>query len=313
MGRKKQSEFLDSGIINEKNVEKAEHVILGVPYDVTSSGMKGADKGPAAVMEALREQIEPHNTQVGYAACEFAKIAYVCEDLVSSFSPAKMVEAVSAVCYWLLREGRRLTIIGGEHSVTIPALKAYAKMHNADEVTILHIDAHLDLRDKDEFRRKPYGEFAHCCVMRRAYDFGFRHFVQVGARSYSEEEIEFVKFISSKGDYFMDDYSRGMRMNNLPGIAQEICTEKVWVSLDVDGICPGDMPATGTPVGGGPSFEYVRELLFQVSRQKIIVGADVVEVAPDLGLTNLTAYNAAQLAYDLIAYRIDREREVQGK
>lgn len=290
-----KSAFIDGGIINS-DVQQAEQVILGLNYDVTSSGLKGADKGPKAILDALNYQIEPYNLYLNCEPCGKIKIAcHECGNL-NKMNPEKMFGFGKAICATFLRRGQRLAIVGGEHSVTIPALAAYSELNNVENITILHIDAHLDLRDTDEFRVKPYGKYAHCCVMRRAWDFGFRNFVQVGARSYSKEEREFAE----KNDFRV--FWSQSQMPEPKEILDAIKTKDVWVSLDVDGICPGDMPATGTPVGGGPELDYVRELLWCVRCTKIIAGADVVEVAPDLGTTNLTAYNAAQLLYDLICY-----------
>lgn len=298
MENKKRSEFIDSGIINSV-VEYADHIILGLNYDVTSSGLKGADKGPAAIAGVLREQLEPYNPQLGFAPCERTKIAYYLPSGLNGLCPQLMVRYTVNDCEEFLRIGKELTILGGEHSVAIPALKAYSQIYNPELVTILHIDAHLDLRDTDEFRVKPYGKYAHCCVMRRAWDFGFRNFVQVGARSYSKEERDFAE--ANNFSVFWDDTFCAL------GVKKAIKTERVWISLDVDGINPAEMPATGTPVGGGPGFNDIRKLLACVAREKFIVGADVVEVAPDLGPTDLTAYNAAQLVYDLIGYRVLRK------
>lgn len=299
-GIRMKNQFTDSGIINS-DPGQAEHVIIGIPFDGTSSGSKGADKGPKAVREMLECQIEPFiSGGLNFSPCEKTKIAWLDLGDMKKFASEQMVRLATKQCLSLLRAGKELTIVGGEHSVTIPALQAISQNENPAEITIVYFDAHLDLRDKDEFRKKPFGKFSHCCVMRRAWEFGFREFVQIGARSYSEEEYLFAQ------KHGFSVFFAGWKMPQPRQIVQKIRTKKVWISLDIDGICPGDMPATGTAVGGGPGLDYVREVLWQIAQSHEIVGLDIVEIAPPLGATDLTAYNAAQIVYEMIGYRLTK-------
>lgn len=301
-------EYTPSGIINCDTVAEADYVILGLDYDVTSSGGKGADEGPAAVAETLNRQIEPYNAVLGREPCQHAKVAYRSAGRLNTLIPEDMVRNVAEDCRGLLMANKRLTIIGGDHSVTIGAFMAYADCLGTaalKDIIVLHIDAHFDFRDHDEFRVNPYGKYAHCSVMRRAYEAGFKNWVQVGIRSYNQEEDEFAKAIGST--VFKDDHTA--RLPQDPRVvARAIETKKVWITLDADGICPGDMPGTGTPVGGGPSLSYVRELLRLVCLKHEVVCLDFTEVAPPLDPTGVTVYNAGQLIYDVLGYRIARER-----
>ena len=176
--------FKSGGIINSCDVG-ADHVILGVPFDLTSSGHKGADEGPKAIREMLEFQIEPYHQLLDCVLCDSIKIAWYTMFIGPTptktaegtkhlwLTSAQMVEKVKALCTACYTAKQSFTIVGGEHSVTIPALMAYAEMYDPSDVTIVAIDAHLDLRDTDEYREKPYGKFAHCCVMRRAHELGF--------------------------------------------------------------------------------------------------------------------------------------------
>jgi agmatinase len=302
--------FKSGGIVNSCDVG-ANHVILGAPFDLTSSGAKGADGGPKAIKEMLEYQIEPYHQLLDCVLCDSVKIAWhtarifpTPEHMVRGVrdcwaTPEQMVKSIKDLCLACYGRKQSFTVVGGEHSVTIPALIAYAELYDPSDVTIVAIDAHLDLRDTDEYRDKPYGKFAHCCVMRRAHELGF-NILNVGARAVSKEEHDYAK-------QHKDTISilTPVEQNvSIAAVCHSLKTKKIWVSVDVDGICPGDMPATGTPVGGGVSLDLVRQVFFQLFiRGHQFIGADVVEVAPKLGPTDLTAYNAAQLVYELIGYQ----------
>jgi agmatinase len=289
------------GIINSHDSD-ADHIIIGVPFDGTSSGAKGADKGPAAIKAMLEHQVERYHQLLGHEPCEYTNIAWLTADIRENAKQPieQMIDSVRDLCASCRTLEQSFTIVGGEHSVTIPALAAYARFNEPSEVTIVQIDAHLDLRDIDEYNEKPFGGNAHCCVMRRAEERGFK-IVNIGARSYSRGEMAYAR----RNHETIRVFSPLEKDISMHAVIRAIKTDKVWVSIDADGICPGDMPATGTPVGGGVSLDFVRRLLFQIATHKHhIIGADVVEVAPPLDPTsNLTAYNAAQLVYELIGYQ----------
>ena len=291
----------DSGIINCGHAD-ADHIIIGVPFDGTSSGAKGADKGPGAIKAMLEHQIERFHQLLGNAPCENTNIAWltavICENAKQPLE--QMMTSAHDLCTSCYSMRQSFTIVGGEHSVTIPALRAYTKFHDPESVTIVCVDAHLDLRDIDEYNEVPFGKNAHCSVMRRAHEHGFK-ILNIGARSYSQEEMSYAR----RNHETIQVFSPLEKDISVAAVLRSIQTDKVWVSIDADGICPGDMPATGTPVGGGVSLDFVRRLLFQIATRKHhIIGADVVEVAPPLDpMSNLTAYNAAQLVYELIGYQ----------
>ena len=192
--------------------------------------------------------------------------------------------------------------------------------HESKEVTIVQVDAHFDLRDDDsDFADEPHGKLAHRCVMRRAAEAGF-NIVNVGVRAYSGEEMEFARTLIVAGRMLVLDRGGGgwlihnppcspvcARSSSVEEICRAIQTDKVYLTLDVDGIDPAHMPATGTPVQGGLKWDYTQDLVQALFKNFQVIGADVVEVAvKDPSNMNhaerLTAYGAAQLIYDLIAY-----------
>ena len=185
--------MIDS-IINCKNIEEAEVLLLTIGYDRTASHRKGAVGGGLAIVKALHEDVEFFDRYTKIDTGYEHKIAH--EDMgdLNDLYPEDMVEKVKERYKDIYSKKERFPVIlGGEHSVSIGAFQAIAELENAKDITILQIDAHPDLRqddsnaNPDQTRPSP---FAHACVMRRAYEVGF-NLVQVGIRSYSKDEYEF--------------------------------------------------------------------------------------------------------------------------
>ncbi len=293
-----------SSIINSNDPATADVVFLSANYDQTSSFRKGADKGPAAIIQNLNRQIEFFSRSTGLVPTEHSRIAHFDPGDLNHLAPEAMVETLKDHCRRLWKRGKNLLILlGGEHSITNGFLKLAGEMGIAKEITIFQIDAHLDLRDTDaDYSDEPYGKYAHSCVMRRAAEIGFP-IVSVGIRAYSEEEMELAR---KAGVSIFELRSR--EMPDLKKVVQAVSTEQVYITLDVDGIDPSSMPATGTPVQGGLEWYYTLDLLREIFLKKEVVGCDIVEVAPRLD-DSLTEYGAAQLAYEMIAYRLLKEQQ----
>jgi agmatinase len=191
-----------------------------------------------------------------------------------------------------------VVLLGGTHAVSIGALQAHAARQRAQDVTVLQIDAHLDLRDDDsDYNERDPSRFAHSCVMRRACDLGFRT-CSVGSRAYAREEYQYALDHSLP----VFEWGRGAEPA-IEEVLAAIATERVYLTVDVDGFDPAVAPATGTPVPGGLSWAYGTRLLRELFRTREVIGADIVEVAPVAG-SGLTEYAAAQLCYDLLAYKL---------
>jgi len=276
-------------LINCARPEDADVVLLGAAYDRTSSFNKGADRGPAAIRACFDQQLEIYDRASDRSPSEERRIAWVDVEGLEPLEPEAMVER-------LVEEYRRYQnslriLIGGEHSVANAAFRAHAD--RSEEITVVQIDAHADLRQDDsDYNDRPWGPYAHCSVMRRAHDLGYR-LVQVGVRAYSAEERRLFD------DPKITVFEWGRTPPSVDRIIDAIATERVYLTLDVDGLDPSCMPATGTPVPGGLDWYYTLELLTAVLRGRKLVGADVVEVCPRPGSAR-TEYAAAQLAYSII-------------
>jgi len=286
------------------NYEDADAVVIGVPYEHTASFGTGANEGPDKIKEMLDEQLEFFDRYTNTVPAEDFKFGYREIEGVKRFSPEHMVEAVSKE---LESEKRFYVLLGGVHSVTIPSLKSLATKMNPQEVTVVQIDAHFDLRDDDsEYNEINPSKFAHSTVMRRAYDYGF-NMLPVGIRTMYKGEYDFAK---EHAIQYFEWGRQDIPTSTVQDIVNSIKTDKVYLTIDVDGFDPSVMPATGTPVPGGITWEYGEALIREIMKQKEVVAADIVEVAP-VEHSGQTEYNAAQLVYHMLTLHMQKEKEIK--
>lgn len=288
--------MLNELIVPYKINASADVVLLGAPYDRTASYRRGCVKGPAAILSSLLHQIEPYDRWTDSVPAKSCAISFVMMPELNRAMPRTMISRLERQYTALIRKNAFVFLLGGEHTVTLGALQALVLRHPASEITVFQIDAHLDLHDTDaDYRADSYGKYAHSTVMRRACDLGYKC-VSVGARAYAKEEMDFAR---EKGISVFE--WKGHKAPTPPAIVDAISTDSVYVTLDVDGVDPACMPATGTPVQGGLEWYYTLELLHEVFKKKKVVGADIVEVAPRPGDV-ATEYGAAQLCYSMIGF-----------
>ena len=282
-------------IINEKNIEKADVVILGAPYEKTASSHKGTAKGPEAVVKCLDTQIEFFNRKYKVNVNNFVKIANQNLNGLEKLSPEKTLESIKNACDKLVEKNKFIFLLGGEHSVCIGLFQALAKKYNPKDVTILQIDAHCDLRSDDSDYSENPSNLAHSTVMRHASELGY-NIVQVGIRTYSEDEYKY--FSNKKNKVTVFEWN--LKIPKIEQILKSIKTKYVYITIDVDGFDPACMPGTGTPVPGGLDWYYGIELIERVINKFNLIGADIVEVSPTPDSV-LTEYTSAELCYRIIA------------
>jgi agmatinase len=283
--------------INCSNPAEANIVLLCAPYDRTASFRKGTVKGPAAIVECLKYQMETYDRVAEAMPAPSRKVALRILDNLNRCSPAAMVARVKREYEKHIAHGAFVLMLGGEHSVSTGAFQAWASHHDARKITVCQIDAHFDLRpDDSDYSDAPHGIYAHSTPMRRACELGFRC-VHVGVRAYAKEEMDFAR----AHGHGIFEWGKGP-VPDPAAIVEAIRTERVYLSVDVDGLDPACMPATGTPVQGGLDWYYALDLLRELFRRKEVISADVVEVAPR-PFDVLTEYGAAQLCYTMLALR----------
>ena len=284
-----------ASIINCDDPAAADAVLISAPYGHGASFGGGAGRGPAAIVACLDRQVELFERHTRTEPALDYRIAHRRLGEIEALSPEAMVERVAQA---VGRTTPFTVLLGGTHAVTIGALRAHAAPERPDEVTIVQIDAHLDMRDDDsDYNDDDPSRFAHSCVMRRARELGFRT-CSIGIRAYSRDEHEFARAEALP----VFEWGRG-EAPGVEAVLAAIATERVYLTVDVDGFDPAVAPATGTPVPGGLSWAYGTRLVRELCRTRTLIGADIVEVAPVAG-SGLTEYAAAQLCYDILSYTL---------
>ncbi|MEW5844889.1 MAG: agmatinase [Bacteroidota bacterium] len=264
--------------------ETSRVAIVPVPYDGTSTWIKGADKGPKALLDASAN-MEIYDIETD---SEVYKIGiYTDSPITEDSSPETMVEAVKERTLNLIEKGKFTVIIGGEHSVSIGTIQAHAQKYK--DLTVLQIDAHTDLRNSYEGSKNN-----HACVMARAKE--LCPIVQVGIRSMDTSEkanLDPNRVFWAHKIVNCDDW-----MDQ----AIDLLTENVYLTIDLDGFDPSILPSTGTPEPGGlmwyPSLKFLRKVI----EKRNLVGFDIVELCPNTD-DKASDFLAAKLLYKILTYK----------
>jgi len=262
----------------------SEIIIVPVPYDETSTWMKGADKGPDAILEAS-VNLEFYDVETSSEA--HLKGIFTMNPILQKETPEKLVEDVYYRILSLLADNKFPVLIGGNHTVSIGSIQACSEFFN--DISVLQLDAHGDLRQEYEG-----SALNHACVMARAREFA--PIVQVGIRSMSADELPYAE---SDRIFYAHQLHYDKR---LYGKAMEKLTENVYITIDLDVFDPSLMPSTGTPEPGGPDYFEIIHFLRDVIRSKNVVGFDIVELCPS-STNKAPDFVAAKIIYQLLSYR----------
>ncbi|HNW69498.1 MAG TPA: agmatinase [Bacteroidales bacterium] len=270
------------------DLQKAEIVVMPIPYDGTSTWIKGADKGPAAILEASAN-MELYDIETDSEVYKMG--IHTTKPVTEKSSPEKMTEAVYKNAMKYVADDKFLVCIGGEHSVSVGAIQAYAETY--EKLTVLQFDAHSDMRPEYEGSR-----YNHACAMSRAVE--FCPLVQVGIRSMDVEE---KKYITKKRVFFAEE-----RMQDPAWMdkAVKLLSENVYITIDLDVFDPSIMPSTGTPEPGGLYWYEVLEMIRKVNKKCNIVGFDVVELCPN-NIDKAPDFLASKLIYKILSYKFNKK------
>lgn len=271
--------------------DESRAVILPVPVDRTTSYVPGTRNGPREILQAS-SHMELWDEELGVEVHRAG--IYTLPEMELPFGELPpLIAEIRRVATEIFARDKFLVTLGGEHSITPPLVAAAAERHPG--LSVLQIDAHADLRDS--YMGTPHN---HACAMRRTLDYA--PVTQVGIRSMSTEEAEAAPRLNTT--IFYDTTMR----NDPRWIDRVIDTLSgpVYITIDVDGLDPAIMPATGTPEPGGLSWYEILALLRATIERRPVVGADLVELSP---LPGLMAPNflCAKLVYKILTYRFARE------
>jgi agmatinase len=267
--------------------EEARAVLIPVAYDLTTTYGTGARNGPRALLEASTH-MELFDEELGFAPTDVGvHTSEIVEQIASG--PEGMVLAVSELVGQVLDEGRFPILVGGDHSLSIGSF--IAMQERKLPVTVLHLDAHADLRE--EYQGTPY---SHACVMARGRE--WFPCVSIGIRSLSEPE-----WIKVQHDRLAIFPARRIREDPEEFLAEvgPLVARSVYLTLDLDVLDPSILPSTGTPEPGGLTWEEILWLVRSLVRTKEVVGFDIMELSPIPGL-RAPDFLAAKLLNKILGY-----------
>ena len=287
----------DNGSENIKSIDdfikSKKWGIIGVPFDSTCSYHHGSRYGPTIIREASFGFEQYNSTFEKLLDGEF----YDCGDLnVVHGNCKKTCDALCDSVKELLDSNIKPVIIGGEHSVSIGSIKALAALEDTDDlsdITVIHLDAHRDIIDEYIGEKD-----SHATIMKRVYDLNPKELIQIGIRSFSIDEKEFVEnqdnIISFLAKDLIDDFDCLLeKIDSIEG--------KVYISIDMDVMDPAFAPSVGNPTPNGLHPIDIENIFDALANNENIdiIGFDIVEVASDR-LGDITAILAAKIIYDFL-------------
>lgn len=271
-------------------LDNAKIVLIPVPYDGTSTWQKGADKGPEAFLSAS-ENMELYDIETDSEV--YKNGIYLANPVTESSSPEAMVDSVHDVTKKFLNKNKFVTIFGGEHSISIGTIRAFSEVYQ--DLTVLHIDAHADLRPSYEGSK-----CNHACAVHEASLNS--NLIQIGIRSMDKSEASFMELdkVFFAHEMAIDD--------NWMDNAIDQMTDDVFITFDLDAFDPSILPSTGTPEPGGLLWYETLEFLKMVFQEKNVVGFDIVELCPN-SKDKSSDFLAAKLYYKMLSYKFSNDEE----
>lgn len=277
------------------NWERSRVALLPVPYDLTASYHAGARRGPQAVIDASHhcelydEELQEEPYRVGIHTLTPVE--------VHAGGPDKMGTRVEVAVSDVLEAGKFPVVLGGDHSITVGAVRAFRE--RCPDLAVVQFDAHADLRHEYQGTK-----WSHACVGRRVVEMGIS-LTQIGVRTLSREEVEFLASTEVVTTVYARDVLADHRAAE-HAIEELGVHRSVYITFDIDVLDPGIMPATGTPEPGGLDWYTTLAFLRRAFERHKVVGCDVVELAPISGFV-APDFLVAKLVYKLIGYRFRPE------
>ena len=271
--------------------KKSKIVILSAPLEKTVSYGKGTKNGPGEILKASH-YVEFYDEETKRELCFDAGICTLRPLNFTRLSLPKSLNIIYKKTAGLLTDNKFVVTLGGEHSLSFAPIKAHLEKFN--DLSVLQIDAHSDLRDTYEGSK-----YSHASVIARVLEIT-KDIVQVGIRAQCKAEADIIKKYS-----IHTFYARDIKSNKFGADWQKKVLEKlksnVYITFDVDGLDPSVIRATGTPEPGGLFWDETMNLMRRVGEKRKIVGFDLVELAPSKSDPS-SSFTAAKLAYKILNY-----------
>ena len=278
----------------QSELARASVVVLPIPFEATVSYGGGAANGPAAII-AASQQVELYDREFDTEPA-LTYVVHTLEPLDVPHDSLAAVETIAAATAEMAATGKLIVGLGGEHTVSVGFGRGLRQALGGP-VTLVQIDAHADLRD--EYEGSPY---SHACIARRLVEDGtVADVLQLGIRSVCTEEVQFARQNPDRVRiWYAEEVHAGQWREEL---AQRLTGKRVFLTIDVDGLDPAIVPATGTPEPDGLMWVETLDIVRLVCQSAQIVGIDCVELAPYAG-QHAADFAVAKLLYKTITYAV---------
>lgn len=268
----------------EYTFQTAHVIVIPVPFEASVSYGTGTAQGPSAILNASC-QIEFWDEWIKSDYTSFG--IYTVDAMPDGSTVDRMSEFVFQTVVQCLQHQKFPVVLGGEHTIAVPAVAAFASVYPGG--TVIHFDAHADLRDEYQDNRN-----SHACALRRIRETGVRT-LSIGIRSCSKEESDYAR---QESILLLHPESPSFQNELTANISQ--ISGPIWITFDIDGLDPALMPATGTPEPGGLSWKQVMDIFLLIKNaNRYVIGCDIVELAPVKQLHHAD-FTAAKLAYRMM-------------
>ena len=265
------------------HIEAARFIVIPVPYEATTEWLTGTRHAPERIIHSSR-LLELYDWELDADISQAGIATTAALEPVLSGPEAMVAEVRRQTASWLA-QGKTPVIIGGEHTITLGAVQAMRERYA--DLSVLHLDAHADLRDSYLGTR-----CSQATVMRRVHE--CCPITQVGVRSLSTAERRYIEERGTRTVFWPPEDADWVEA------AVASLGDHVYVTIDADVFDSGLLPCVGTPEPGGPGWQDIKTLLESVARRKAVVGFDVVELSPEGRIGDVCAYSIARLIYHFI-------------
>ena len=272
-------------------VNDAEAIVLPIPYEATTTYGAGTREGPEAILSASR-QVELWDEENNWDPSQKIKLTTALPITPEASGPQAMLDKIRRQVQPWVSQGKLVLALGGEHTVTVALVQAVQTKY--PDVTVVALDAHADLRESYDGTK-----LSHACTLKRVYELG-RPLVLLGTRSFSKEEADLLcvaprmKMFKAGELHTPEGWASALEhLKQIPG--------PVYLTIDLDALDPGVMPAVGTPEPGGLTYSQVLTIISTLTQRGPVIGLDLVELAPIPG-NRVSEFTAARLLYKAIGY-----------
>ena len=279
------------GFLGFEATQKIHNKVVVIPFGLekTVSYGGGTKNGPKEIIKASH-QVELFDEELNKEPYKEIGIKTLKPFLIKK-KITSALNQLSKINERIISKNKFPIVFGGEHSITPGSIKPFTKKYN--QITILHFDAHADLRESYNGEK-----YSHASAMKRCLDFKNVKIVSFGIRNISKSEMNFYQSNKDRIKIFWGKDKKNWNLKNLKKIFKK---KNVYITFDVDGFDASIMPATGTPEPGGLFWEEVLPIIKKVSQVSNVIGADINELAPIKGFNSYN-FLVAKLAYKILAY-----------